>query len=144
MAWYGMQGKRWSKLKKRFENRLAPCFRGRLQVHVTEFRTTTADIGRGWITLDGVEICSVQVPSFYDDHIQFSPDTLNFGQAVGEYINMSVDEALTSPHPIVQAFAFLDQKVGKRRLRKIDGEDLHELPRITFRLRCEMEDIAKT
>ncbi len=131
----------WSKLKKRFEDRLATCFQRRLRIHVTEYRTNSMDVGRGWIILDGAEVCSVQVPSFYDDERVYSSDTFDFGRAVGEYLNMAVDDALASPHPIVQALAFLDRKVGKRRLKDIDGEDLHDFPRITFLLRCEMEGI---
>jgi len=132
----------WSKLKKRFEGRLATCFQGRLAIHVTEYRNNRMDVGRGWITLDGAEVCSVQVPSFYDDERIYSSSTLDFGRAVGEYLNMPVDEALTSEHPIVQALAFLDKKVGKRRLQNIDTETLHDLPLTTYRLRCELEGIV--
>lgn len=131
----------WSKLKKRFEDRLADCFERRLAIHVTEYRTNRMDVGRGWITLDGAEVCSVQVPSFYDDERIYSTETYNFGQAVGEYLNMAVEDALVSEHPIVQALAFLDRKVGKRRLQKIDAEALHDLPLTTYRLRCELEGI---
>lgn len=131
----------WSKLKKRYEDRLAACFKGRLSVHVTEYRTNRMDVGRGWITLDGAEVCSVQVPSFYDDERIYSSSTLDFGRAVGEYLNMSVDDALTSEHPIVQALAFLDRRVGKRRLQDIDTDALHDLPLTTYRLRCEMEGV---
>jgi len=132
----------WSKLKKRFEDRLAGCFQRRLRVHVTEYRTNSMDVGRGWITLDGAEVCSVQVPSFYDDERIYSTETYSFGQAVGEYLNMSVDDALGSQHPIVQALAFLDKKVGKRRLQNVDTEALHDLPLTTYRLRCVEEGIV--
>jgi hypothetical protein len=131
----------WSKLKKRFEDRVAPCFAGKLRVHVTEYRNNSMDVGRGWITVDGEQIASVQIPSFYDDHITFSPQTLDFGAAVGIYVDISVEQALQSKHPIVQALGFLDKKLGKRRLKAIDPEILHPFPLITFKLRCEREGL---
>ena len=63
------------------------------------------------------------------------------GGHLGAYLDMPLDQALTSPHPIVQAFAFLDRKVGKRRLKNIDCEALHDFPQITYRLRCEREGV---
>jgi hypothetical protein len=142
MGWNSKRGAPWSKLKRQFEGRLAQGFQGRLRVHVTEYRTNSMDVGRGWITLDGEEVCSVQIPSFYDDNIGFDTNTLDFGAAVGVYVDLSVDEAMTSRHPIVQALAFLDKKMGKRRLARVDAAELHEFPRITYRLRCQMEGIS--
>ena len=133
----------WSKLKKRFEDRLADCLRGRLRIHLTEYRTNSMDVGRGWMTLDGEEVCSIQIPSFYDDHIIFESWHFDFGRAIGEYLTMSVEDALASPHPTVQALAFLDRKLGKRRLRQIDGQHLHAFPKITYALRCRLEGIPQ-
>jgi hypothetical protein len=132
----------WSKLKKRYEERLATCLRGRLRVHLTEYRTNSMDVGRGWMTLDGKQVCSIQIPSFYDDGIVFESWHLDFGRAIGEYLTMSVEDALTSPHPTVLALAFLDKKMGKRRLQTYDSENLHDFPRITYALRCELEGIV--
>ena len=75
----GSHGQRmkWSKLQARFEQLLAPALRGRLKIHVTAYRETMGfDIGRGWITIDGEEVLSIQVPSFYDNRIMFEPHTL--------------------------------------------------------------------
>ncbi len=59
----------WSKLKKQFESFLAASLCGRLKVHVTEYtHANSMDVGRGWITLDGREIVSVQILSFYSDN----------------------------------------------------------------------------
>jgi len=133
----------WSKLKKIFKQRLADSLRNRLDIHVTEYnKANTMDVGRGWLTLDGNEVCSIQIPSFYDDRIAFESWVLDFGRAVGEYVAMTVEEALESPHPTVQALAFLDKKMGKRRLQKIDKESLHDFPRITYELRCDVEGIV--
>lgn len=132
----------WSKLKKIFKQRLANNLRNRLDIHVTEYnKANTIDVGRGWLTLDGKEVCSIQIPSFYDDRIVFESWVLDFGRAVGEYVNMSVEDALQSPHPTIQALAFLDKKMGKKRLRSFDSENLHEFPLITYQLRCELEGI---
>ena len=143
MAMYRNKSRlQWSKLKKIFKQRLADSLRNRLDIHVTEYnKASTMDVGRGWLTLDGKEVCSIQIPSFYDDRIVFETWMLDFGRAVGEYVNMAVDEALISSHPTVQALAFLDKKMGKRRLQIFDGEGLHEFSRITYKLRCDVEGI---
>src|SRR5438045_386291 len=103
----------WTKVKRRFEELVAPSLRGRLQVHVTAYRETKGfDIGRGWITVDGEEVVSVQIPSVYTRHMYFSSDTLDFGRAVGMYVLMSVSAAKSSTDPLLRGFAFLDKRLG--------------------------------
>ena len=88
---------RWSKLQGRFEQLLAPALRGRLKIHVTAYRETRGfDLGRGWITIDGDEVLSLQAPSFYDNRFDFPAHTLSLGRAVGAYIDMSLGEARSS------------------------------------------------
>jgi hypothetical protein len=116
----------WSKLKKRFESLFAESLRGRLRVHVTEYtRSNPCDVGRGWFTLDGEELVSVQIPSFYSDHFNFRTETLDFGKAVYQYVSLSIDDAKDASDELVTAFVHLDRRFGKRSLKEVDPHALH-------------------
>jgi hypothetical protein len=133
----------WSKLQKRFEQLLAPALRGRLKIHVTSYRETMGfDVGRGWITIDGEEVLSVQTPSFYDDRITFETETLSLGCAVGAYVGMSVGEARSSPDPVIRGLAFLDRCLGKRSLASVDQDRLHAFEKALYEIRCDAEGVA--
>jgi hypothetical protein len=133
----------WTKLQKRFEGLVAPSLRGRVKVHVTEYRETGGfDVGRGWITLDGEEVVSVQIPSFYTIHMNFSPDTLDFGHAVGTYVDMSISAARSSPDPLLRGLVFLDKRFGKRSLLSVDQDQLHEFEKALCVVRCDAEGLT--
>lgn len=134
----------WSKIKAQFERLLAPSLRGRLHVHVTEYtRANTLWVGRGWITLDGIEVVCVEIPSVYCTHFDFGTDTLDFGKAVTHYLTLPIDEARRSTDPIIAGLAFLDRRLGKRVLRVTDPASLHPFSRVLFRLRCREEGLPK-
>ena len=132
---------KWSKIKKQFELLLAPSLRKRVKMHVTEYTKASFDVGRGWITLDGDEVISIQIPSFYDDNIQFSTDTMHFGQAIYNYLNLSIEEAVTSNDALIRGFSFLDKRFGKRRLKEVDATSLHPFSQHLYLLRCNIEGI---
>ena len=100
------------------------------------------DIGRGWISVDGEEVVSVQIPSFYSGHMHFRPDTLDFGRAVGTYVDMSFSAARSSSDPLLRGLTFLDKRMGKRSLASIDSGQLHQFERVLFALRCCAEGLA--
>jgi hypothetical protein len=134
----------WSKLKKQFESFLAASLCGRLKVHVTKYiRANSMDVGRGWITLDGEEIVSVQIPSFYSDNFHFRTETLDFGQAIHHYLSLPISEALASTDEIVAGLALLDRRVGKRSIAKISPEDLHPFSRLLYKVRCDADGIRE-
>jgi hypothetical protein len=133
---------RWTKVRKRFEELVAPSLRGRVQVHVTRYRETRGmDVGRGWITVNGEEVVSVQIPSSYTEHMKFSLDTLDFGRAVGTYVEISISAARSSPDPLLRGLAFLDRRVGKRSLASIDEDQLHAFEKALWVVRCRAEGI---
>jgi len=132
----------WTKLQKRFEELVAPSLRGRVKVHVTGYRETRGfDVGRGWITLDGKEVVSVQIPSSYTEHMKFSLDTLDFGRAVGTYVGISISAARSSPDPLLRGLGFLDRRLGKGSLASIDEHQLHEFEKALWAVRCRAEGI---
>lgn len=133
----------WTKVKKRFEALLAPALQGRLQVHVTNYeRSNVLDVGRGWIMLDGAELVSLQVPTFYSNNISFDPATMDFGLALGTYPDLSIDAALASEDALLSGLALLDGRCGKRRLLAIDMGQLHPFARVLYQARCAAEGIA--
>ncbi|MBK9572132.1 MAG: hypothetical protein IPO43_05105 [Rhodoferax sp.] len=131
----------WSRIKSTFESLLAEKLQGRLRVHVTEYTKAPMDIGRGWITLDGTEIVSVQVPSFYDNSIYFEAEAIDFGAAIGFYVGMPFDEIRAAREPIIQGLAFLDRRMGKRHLKAVDVGTLHEFANIIYQTRCKVEGL---
>jgi hypothetical protein len=109
----------WSKVKKEFEHRLAVELRSRLQVHVAAYPSG----GRGWITFDGLEVVSVEAPGFTRRLFGHTtcPDlidgqTVELGRACGELPQLAIEDALSSPIPLVRGLAILDSRCGKRTL----------------------------
>ena len=58
------------------------------------------------------------------------------------YLDLSIDDAHSSPNVVIQALAMLDSRTGKRRLQKLATHDHgHPLIDRLFALRCEVEGI---
>ena len=58
------------------------------------------------------------------------------------YLSLPVSAALTSPSPLVRAWAVIDRRVGKRRLRAlVPMKTEHPLVKTLFGVRCEVEQI---
>jgi hypothetical protein len=58
------------------------------------------------------------------------------------YLSLPIDDALTSPSPLVRALAVIDRRVGKRRLRAIAvGQREHPVVRELYALRCAVEGL---
>ena len=84
------------------------------------------------------------IPSFYSQDFVFRADTMNFGEAVIGYVNMNINEIKESPDELINGLMFLDRRIGKRFIEKIDSNSLHSFARITYRLRCKLDNILKT
>ena len=60
-----------------------------------------------------------------------------------EYLSLSIEEALSSPSPLIRGLALIDRRVGKRRLRAIGPMNAeHPLVRELYELRCEADGIG--
>lgn len=58
-------------------------------------------------------------------------------------LSLSVEDSLASRDYLIRAFAMLDRRVGKRRLRTLQlGDDEHPLVRQFYDLRCKAEGIT--
>jgi hypothetical protein len=65
-----------------------------------------------------------------------------FIEALEVYLQMSIEEAISSDNTIIRAISMLDRRVGKRRLRQIEfSETEHPLVKRFYELRCDVEDI---
>ncbi len=66
-----------------------------------------------------------------------------FSRALWDSLSLSIDDALQSDNMIIRAFAMLDSRLGKRRLRALHlADDEHPLVRQFYDLRCEAEGIG--
>lgn len=59
-----------------------------------------------------------------------------------EYLNLSIEEALSSDYPLVRAFALFDRRVGKRRLSNM-RHFAHSIEEKFFHIRCAAEGLSK-
>lgn len=154
----------WSKLKQKMEENFAPSVQGRVHIFATRYTTGSYYMVRAWLTLDKVEIVNFSTPDngnrFGWDtpaiHERIAPEERHTDQAAEkgefsredffdacwEYTNTSIEAAHESQNPIIQAFAMLDRRTGKRRLQKVVPETLHPLPLRLWQLRCECEGLG--
>lgn len=64
-------------------------------------------------------------------------------KACWEFIHdLSINEALESDDPLIQTLAVIDSRVGKKRMTKINIDELHPLAQRLFLLRAESEGIT--
>jgi len=152
---------KWSKLKKTIEDNFAISVSGRVAIFVTRYTSGSYFMVRGWITIDKEEIANFSTPDNYNKFEWDTPDIdkrisadersegntvekgefsrADFLDACWEFSRLNIDEALESHNPVIRSFAMLDRRLGKRRLKSIDRENLHPLVLkcLNFRLECE-------
>ncbi len=156
---------KWSRLKKRVEDSFAESVKGRVQIYSTHYQCSC---GRGWITVDGEELVDLstmltgliyrcvyheatktdcvthpavpdeaRTPGNLVEPGEFSRFDLH--EACWEYIHSSVNDSLSSNHPLIVSLAVLNAKVGKGRLKKLAEKKLHPLTRALLKIRLEAE-----
>lgn len=141
-----------------------PVARGRVEAWATLYRKPAATDGRGWITLDGVQIHSMSdmpgdaawkaLGEATDAAAEAEPGTAesdwtrrgenffthaHFHADLEDYVQTTVEDLLTSECPLRRALAMLDRRLGKRRLRLADIETEHPLVQTLHRIRAEAE-----
>jgi hypothetical protein len=65
---------RWTQLRKQLHERLAPSLASRLDFHVARYRRAHDDLGRAWITLDGVEVLEFSDIKFEAEYYALAND----------------------------------------------------------------------
>ena len=145
----------WSKLKSRVKQRICPELRNRIDFHLTSYRASHDGADKVWITVDGKRVftckhytcewaettayrCGLereQVKSVLREVEIHGPG--DFGNAMRAYLDLPVAVALKSPDPLLQAFAIVDRRLGKRTLAKIEPAACqHRLVKAFYQLRC--------
>jgi hypothetical protein len=111
----------WSKLKQRVEERFAGSVAGRVELRLTSYRHAHDGLGRGWITVDGIEVASMCYwrslrEGSYDVRAVTEPGEpprnagavmppYIFTQTLVDYLSLSIEQALASPSFLVRALA---------------------------------------
>jgi hypothetical protein len=161
---------KWSKLKKEIEGRFAKSIQGRVEISSTRYTEASHSMSRGWVTFDGREIANFSTSDsvnrygvYYNELIdsicashapvqpyERTPDQLvekgefsrfDFHEACWLYLKLSIDQALRHKNPVINCFAILDHRLGKRRLIQMDSSTLHPLVRAAFQIRLSVEGL---
>lgn len=150
----------WTKLKKVVEAHMADSLQGRIQYHLARYgKGVSYFMSRGWITFDKDEIANFstikrvrasytltgewyshdnQVLTYLDKEGIFTRD--DFVNALEEYVELQVEDAIRSSNPIIRAVAMFDRRLGKRRLSVLSmTEDEHQLVKTFYKIRCQAE-----
>src|SRR5262245_3081630 len=118
----------WSKLKSRVKDRICPELRDRIDFHLTSYRRSHDDADKVWVTVDGETIFKIKyfayqkaaAEAFYSGlrgpaitsslrEIEvFEPK--DFGDAMRSYLDLPIQDALNSSHPLIKAFAIVDRR----------------------------------
>ncbi|MBS7787666.1 hypothetical protein KIH23_10185 [Flavobacterium sp. CYK-55] len=124
---------------------------------------------RGWITVDGEEVVDFStLGSFHINRLVYHDTTptncvtlekihneRTSGKLIekGEfskydltnccyaYLEMNIEECLLHESPIINMLAVLDKRLGKRRLLKLNDQNLHPLVRFFLDIRLDSEKI---
>ncbi len=131
----------WSKLKKSSELFICEVLKGRIEYFITWYRDSGNDkIGRATILFDGKEIFEADTWKYIFQTNEF--EKLDFINALEDYINLSIDEALSSDNPIIRGLSMIDRRLGKRKLCLLRlSENEHEFVKFMFKLRIDSEEI---
>lgn len=160
----------WSKQKQQVEKFFAPALAGRVRLHVAAYRHAHDQMGRGYISVDGVEVWNMCTFRFLRQEAEAiaaeleSDGRLNARQAqiqvtdtldaagclsqagfhvtLRDYCNNSIEANLASSNALRRALAMLDMRLGKRRLAVYDSRVEHPMVRYFHQLRCQAEGMA--
>ena len=64
--------------------------------------------------------------------------------ALFAYLNLAIDDIVSSENPIIRAIGMLDRRLGKRRLAALDVKEEHSLVKLLHDFRCSAEGITAT
>lgn len=146
----------WSKLKQLTEQKFADSVKDRVEIFSTRYNKPNSTTGRGWITIDGVEIVNFSTmksgeiyrcvyheatPTNCIQHPAVKDEDRTEGQLIEEgefsrfdlhnccfeYLSLTVDEGLAHPSPLINLLAVLDRRLGKRRLPSLTEKKHHPL-----------------
>ena len=159
---------KWSKLKQNVEERFALSIKGRVVIFSTRYNKPNSSTGRGWITIDGEQIVNfstMKSGKIYQcvyheatptdcarhpavDNSNRKPRNLieegefsrfDLHNCCFEFLNLSIDKALSHPSPLINMLAVLDSRFGKRKITELDRSSIHPLVKRLLEFRAEAE-----
>lgn len=138
----------WSKLTKKVEDRLlADSMKKRVGFYSASYPD---EQNRQWITFDGVEFLSMNSWMEYIHKGQAETDLTPYEQlfeqgrirhALHEWLNLSIENSLTSENVLIRSLSYWDRRLGKRKLKTLNTEGLHPLESIMYYYRCECDEL---
>ena len=159
----------WSQVKAQLDSRLAASLKNRVRVEVTRYRRAHDAEGRWAIVVDDVQIAGIgcipadqleasAIEAVRMERGEYSPEVDSEAQArvaadashtvpmfygaVGQFLQMPIDDALVSADGLIRCLALMDRRVGKRRLRDYTGLGKLIAPEAAvLRLRREAEGV---
>lgn len=162
---------RWSKLKQTIESKFSDNVSGRVELFSTAYRKPNSGSGRGWITIDKVEIVNfATIKSWWNFGAYYHEATktdylkhpaveadqrsikllaeegefsrFDLHNCCWEYLNLTIEQALEHDSPVINSLAVLDKRLGKRRIAVIDRNNLHPLTRKLLEFRLSVENLT--
>jgi hypothetical protein len=130
----------WSQLKAKVEERFAHSLAKRVSIHLTSYRRAVSEGGRGWLLVDREEIPLASIQPFGAGRQPGQHDEWSLHEALADYLNLSIADALSAEDPVHRALALIDRRLGRRRFEELDlPASEHPLVLRLYRLRAEAE-----
>ena len=152
---------KWSKLKQMVEERFADSVKGRVEIFSTRYTKPNSRDGRGWITIDKIQLVNFATPKSWQNFDAYyhegtmtncvtHPAIENEDRTEGnliedgefsrfdlheccwEFLDLTIEEALSHKSPLINSLAVLDKRLGKRRLVLLEKEKLHPLTKKNY------------
>ena len=161
--------KHWSKTRQMLEEDfLCDSLKGRVKYFTTRYNSAHDHTGRVCILVDKVEKLNMPFENSFKAHREVDKrkdgtkslkilydevwdelhqtgtfEPWDFGVAIDEYFENSIEKSLHSENILVRLFAILDRRVGKRTLENLknDINDIPEWLKFFYNLRFESEGI---
>jgi hypothetical protein len=157
---------KWSKLKQQIEDRFADSVRGRAAIHITRYGPgLSSTMTRGWLTWDGKEVLNLSTITWLQAERTEAANSsesdtslaiykrlqqrgifsrFDLTNALESYLNLSIEDAMSSPNQLIHALAMFDRRMGKRRLQQL-GIDAttHPFVKQLYDLRCSAEQLYR-
>lgn len=145
--------KSWSSLNNQLCENLCDKLKSRITYFLTRYHNVHNSYGRAAIRLDGKELACFSWIEMYHQEADISKlhktksfnsydemleemkpiwdinctyNEMDFLDAVLQFRNMSIQDALSSDNYIIKIFAILDKRVGKRTLASIENTKAYE------------------
>ena len=157
----------WSKVRQILEQEcLCDSLRGRIRYFTARYRHAHDSTGRVCILVDNIEKLNMpfeteykisaevynrkdntkSLKDWYDEvtyefHDNGAFEPYDFGAALGEYFNNSIEKSLQSENLLVRLLAVLDKRIGKRTLERLKttSKTLPEWLQYFYKLRFDID-----